>query len=231
MLIHGWGASKNKLYPLKKELEKLGWKVFLPKLPGFEKPAPVKVWGIEDYSDYLYEKARKYFRDENFLVFGHSFGGGVAIKIASEKKNVMAVILCAARGIRRGKFLKRFIFNLLAKAGKIFVFIPPLAYEFRKLLYKAAGEHDYEKAQGIMKKIFKRIISEDLSPLLQLIKIPTLILWGNKDRITPIKDALLAKRLVRKCDLIIFEDQGHRLPYEKPKDLAKNIDLWYKTTV
>ena len=61
VLIHGWGAETGKLEPLRKELEQLGWQVFLPKLAGFEEPAPPNVWGIKEYSEYVNEEAVGFF--------------------------------------------------------------------------------------------------------------------------------------------------------------------------
>ena len=227
VLLHGWGAETKKLIPLKQELEKLGWNVFLPKIVGFEKPAPSAVWGIKEYSDYAYDEAKKYFGKNRFYVFGHSFGGGIAIKLASERgNNIKGFILCATRGISRGKSVKRLFFSVFAKAGKVLLLTPPLAHKFRKLLYKAAREHDYEKLDGIMKEVFKKVISEDLKPLVMKIKIPVLILWGREDRVTPLKDAYYINKNSKNSKLIIYNNQGHRLPYEMPKHLAKEIEKW-----
>lgn len=230
VLLHGWGAKTNKLRPLANELEKLGWNVFLPKLAGFDRPAPKEVWGIKEYSDFVYEEARMQFGGKKFFVFGHSFGGGVAIKLASKRtKNLSGVILCASRGISRGKSIKRLVFATLAKTGKVLLITPGIARGFRRLLYKAAREHDYEKTEGIMREVFKKVVAEDLKPYVARIKVPTLILWGEQDRMIPLADAYLIKSLVLKAKLITYKNQGHKLPYEIPRELAKEINSWSKT--
>jgi pimeloyl-ACP methyl ester carboxylesterase len=229
VLVHGWGAESGKLMPLGNELNKLGWQILPLKLVGFEKPAPKDVWGIKEYSDYVLEEVLNKFGEEKFFIFGHSFGGGIAIKLASGSyKNLGGVILCATRGISRGESIKRFLFNSLAKTGKVLLITPQLADKFRKLLYKAAREHDYEKTQGIMKEVFKKVISEDLKPLVAKIKIPTLVLWGEEDRLTSVKDAHFIKSALPDCKLVIYKGEGHRLPYEKPVQLAHEIDKWYQ---
>lgn len=230
VLLHGWGAETKKLKPLAKELEKLGWKVLLPKLVGFEKPAPNTIWGIKEYSDYIYEEVKRNFGKSQIFVFGHSFGGGIAIKLASKNaKNLGGVIICATRGMSRGKSVKRFVFASFAKAGKVLLLVPHLADKFKKLLYKAACEHDYEKLSGIMREVFKKVISEDLKPLITKIKTPVLILWGRGDRVTPVTDGYYINKNLKRSKLIIYNNQGHRLPYDKPKQLAKDIDLWQTT--
>jgi len=227
ILLHGWGAESKKLYPLKNNLEKFGWQVLVPKLPGFEAPPPKSIWGLKDYSDYVLKKARKKFGKKRFFVFGHSFGGAIAIKLASENfKETTGVILCATRGVSREKLIKRLFFIILAKMGKIFLLNKRLALGFRWLLYKLAREHDYEKTEGIMREVFKKIISEDIKPLLVKVKIPTLILWGEKDKTTPVKDAYFLHSRLSKSKLITFKNQGHRLPYEEAETLAKEIEKW-----
>ncbi|KKQ43294.1 MAG: alpha/beta hydrolase fold protein [Microgenomates group bacterium GW2011_GWC1_37_8] len=120
------------------------------------------------------------------------------------------------------------VFSTLAKTGKVFLITPKLAVKFRKLLYKAAREHDYEKTQGIMKEIFKKVISEDLRPLIPKIKVPTLVLWGEEDKMTPIKDAHFIKSALPGSKLVTYKRQGHKLPYEKPEQLALEIEKWYR---
>lgn len=208
---------------------KLGWKVVLPKLPGFEGFTPKDVWDLNDYASFIYKLAQRKFGAKKFFVFGHSFGGAVSIKMASlQKEKLSGIILCSARGISRGKRFKLFIFKVLAKVGKLLLIKPQLANRFRILLYKLAREHDYEKTQGIMREVFKRVVSEDLKPILPRIKLPTLILWGEDDKMTPVKDAYYLKARIRKSKLIVYKSHGHRLPYEIPNVLGKDIDLWVR---
>jgi pimeloyl-ACP methyl ester carboxylesterase len=227
VLLHGWGAETKKLKPLKHQLEKRGWNVYLPKIVGFEKPPPAFAWGIKEYSAYIKDEARKKFTDEKYFIFGHSFGGGIAIKLASLKiDNIQGVVLCATRGISRGKSIKRLVFAGAAKAGKLFLITPVLAGKFKKILYKAAREHDYEKLDGVMKEVFKKVISEDLKPLITKINKPVLIIWGREDKVTPVSDAYYINKNLKECKLTIFNAQGHQIPYNIPEKLAEEIDLW-----
>lgn len=227
VLLHGWGANTKKLEPLKKSLEDLGWNVLLPKLPGFNAPAPKEVWGVDDYADYVLRFTAKEFGGGEFFVFGHSFGGRVAIKLGV-KGLPAGVILCAASGLSRGNPIKRAFFWTLAKVGKIFLVVPPVAAVWRKRLYKLGGEHDYEKTKGIMRDVFKRVVAEDFRPSVSRITVPTLILWGREDRMTPVRDAQFIKNVLPKSKLVVFAKEGHRLPYERPKQVAGEIDKWFK---
>jgi len=231
VLLHGWGATTKKLEPLKDELEKLNWNVYIPELPGFEGPAPKEVWGVLQYSDYVKKEIIKTLgTTKKYVVFGHSFGGRIAVKMCSFGDNYLTgIVLCDASGISRPPVLKRYAFYLMAKVGKVFLTIPVFGAIWQKLLYKAAREHDYEKAQGVMKEVFKKVVSEDLKPDVSKVKIPTLVLWGKSDKTTPVKDARFLKRNIKKSQIVLYADEGHRLPYEKPRELAREINKWHRT--
>ena len=227
VLLHGWGANSKKLESLAQNLRVKKWKVLVPQLPGFNAPEPDSEWSLNEYAKFVSDFAKKAFGSENYFVFGHSFGGGVAIKMASNAQNeIEGLVLCAGRGISRGNKIKRGIFYVLSKMGKALLFVLPLAHLWRKLIYKLAREHDYEKASPRMKGVFKKVVEEDLKPQISKIKAPSLILWGKLDKITPIADALYLKENLTTSELVTYEDQGHRLPYEKPQEIAEEIEKW-----
>lgn len=228
VFLHGWGASKEKLLPLGKALSKRKWQVLIPDLPGFGKSSlPPKPWGVSDYADFIVKTISKLYGKKKVYLFGHSFGGRLAIKIASLYPNkISGIILCGSAGISRPSFLKRSFFLVLAKIGKL---ILPRSERYKCLIYKLAREHDYEKTKGIMRETFKLVVGEDLKPLLPKIKIPTLILWGIEDKMTKYADARIIAARVRHSVLVSFPGLGHKLPYEKPELLAKKIAEWEKS--
>jgi len=227
VLLHGWGASKEKLLPLGKALSKKEWQVLIPDLPGFGKSSlPPKPWGVSDYASFVIKTINKLNGKKKVYLFGHSFGGRLAIKIANlYPHKVAGIILCGSAGISRPSFIKRSFFLVLAKTGKL---IFPKSEKFGQLVYKLAREHDYEKTKGVMRETFKLIVSEDLKPLLPKITPPALILWGTKDKMTRYTDARIITAGVKHSELVSFPGLGHKLPYEKPELLAKKITEWRK---
>jgi pimeloyl-ACP methyl ester carboxylesterase len=229
VLLHGWGASRDKLEPLAGSLRKSGWSTFVPGLPGFDLQPPKSAWNLDKYSRYVLRKTGSRYSKKDYYVFGHSFGGRIAIKIAQDPpNNLKGVVLCNTSGISRTNVVKRTVFLILAKLGKSLLLIKPLANFYKVLLYKFAREHDYEKAKDVMKQVFKKVISEDLSKSIVNIKLPLLVLWGRDDRMTPVRDAYYIKRKLPYSRLVVFDDIGHKLPYKKPNNLAREIDKWKK---
>lgn len=227
ILLHGWGAQKEKLLPLGKALERDHWQVLIPDLPGFgQSELPPKPWRVGEYANFVLKLVEEIFPNKKVWIFGHSFGGRLAIKLASLYPDKIAgIILCGSAGISRGNPVKRAVFLILAKIGRL---VFPTA-RFRQLLYKLAREHDYEKASGVMKETFKKVISEDLKPLLSQLKVPVLVLWGTEDKMTKYSDALIISSKIRQAKLVSFPGVGHRLPYEGPELLAEKISQWERT--
>lgn len=230
VLIHGWGASAGKLQPLSDELNKLGWNTFVPKLPGFDIAAPNSVWGVEEYAEYVLGKANTYFKGKKYYLFGHSFGGRIAIYLSAKfSRKVEGLVLCATSGISRDSIFKRIPLLIISKSVKIVKTIPLVGKVVEKMYYFGQNRY-YSKTPGIMKQIFQKVVDHSSKPYLKLIKVPTLILWGDEDKLTPVKDAKYIKSKINspsgESKLKIYEGVGHKLPYEKPVELAKEIEKW-----
>ena len=60
-----------------------------------------------------------------------------------------------------------------------------------------------------MQKTFQNIIHEDLTNNYKKTKTETLILWGEKDQDTPLKDGYLLERIIPNSALIVFKDGSH----------------------
>lgn len=224
VILHGWGVRGETYQPITSLLEREGFTVYAPDLPGFDdQPLPKKVLTLEDYVDFVRSFIKKHIH-RDYVVIGHSFGGRVAILLAQKTNTRMkGLILTGAAGIKHPLSLRSKIAFYFAKYGSGFLTIPPLSQskEFvRKLLYHFIREFDYYRA-GELRETFKNIIKDDLSPKLAKIRVPTLIVWGEKDLITPVLDGEFMKRSIPKSRLIIIKNASHRLPYMNPEVFCK----------
>ena len=74
-----------------------------------------------------------------------------------------------------------------------------------------------------MKNIYLGVIKQDLSDILEKIQISTSIIWGEKDNITPIKQAKIINQKIKNSKLIIIPGANHDLNTKYPEKLAKAI--------
>lgn len=226
VILHGWQVPVERYFPLKKLLVKKGFRVLIPQLPGFRQGETLeKVYFLDDYLKFVNDFLQRRKIDQ-FLLIGHSFGGRVAIKLAClYPEKVKGLILTGVPVIRKGS-LKRFFFLILAKIGKIIFFVTPLSFlknKARKAIYFLAGEWDYFKTKGTMGETLIKIVAEDLLPFLSEVKVPTLLIWGEKDKVVPISQAEKIVRKMAKAELVVIANATHKLPYEKPEIFLEKI--------
>lgn len=224
LILHGWGLRGSIYDGVKKLLEKEGFKVFIPDLPGFgEEPLRSSTMMLDDYVSFVDEflKANK---TTQFIIIGHSFGGRVALKYAFKYPERVNKLVLAGTPVIRSSVLKRKISRMVSIAGgKIFRFLPKTTKDFlRKFLYFLIGEWDYYKA-GPLKQVFKNIISEDLVFYAKNIKTPVLLVWGENDRVVPVSDMKKIAKIIPHATFSVVKDVGHKLPYEKPVEFFKAI--------
>jgi pimeloyl-ACP methyl ester carboxylesterase len=252
VILHGWGASAKSYERLKPLLEQKGISVFVFDLPGFgNEPAPKSAWSVSDYVEWVNMKVKEDLdsclrrndkkeseNDEKegggvnninkIVLFGHSFGGRIAIKFAAKYPEKLAgLILCDAAGITPRPKAKIAIFSLLSKTGKIIFSLPILKYFqpiVRRIEYFLSGSRDYYYLQNpIMKKVFNNVINEDLAEHLKKVTAPTLIVWGKNDKMTPVSDAYVMHEKIKGSKLEILEGTGHSPHLESPEVLADKI--------
>lgn len=233
LILHGWGVDSEQYEELGPLLAGAGFHIVVPDLPGWgHTPAPEKAWNISDYTEWV-DALVHTLSLKNFVLFGHSFGGRIAIKYAIKFPNELrALVLCASAGIKPGLTLKRVGLYILAKIGRAIFKPPGLSFTgeiLKKILYRVAGVNDYLRASGIMKEVLHKAVREDLKPLLPRIKVPTLLLWGIEDGATPYKDGQTMARLISNSKLVTFEGERHNLPKNIPEKVAAEI-IKYLTT-
>ncbi|MDD3386679.1 MAG: alpha/beta hydrolase [Candidatus Pacebacteria bacterium] len=208
LILHGWGAGSSSWMRTIEELASNGFKVIVPDLPGFGRTQPPsEVWGVSEYAKFI-DKFIKKIQIDNFSVMGHSFGGGIITKL---ENNFNKIIFCDAAIIRKERFSLRQKFSkLISIVGKKIVSKNFFAYKFfEKITYFISGTYDYYNANPIMKDIFKKVISEDLSLTLNGINKPCLIIWGDNDQVTPVEDAHFINNKVINSKLRLINKCGH----------------------
>ncbi len=221
LILHGWGKG---LDAWKKAGEILSEKfqVIIPDLPGFgQSQSPPSFWSLKEYCEFV-KGLVNFFDLSKIILVGHSFGGRIAIKLASNPQNffIEKLILIDSAGIKRKRFVKQIILIFSKILKKVPIFQTRI---LKKVIYRRILKSDYFDAKPEMKEVLKNILKEDLKKFLPKITIPTLIIWGEKDRITPLKDAFLLNQMIPKSKLEILPKVGHSPHIEAPELLASTI--------
>ncbi|MEK7572990.1 MAG: alpha/beta hydrolase [Patescibacteria group bacterium] len=222
-ILHGWSYSLDKWQPFVSQLKNKKLNPVLLKIPGLTEKIN-KPWTIEDYINWLNEKIEK---EDKVILLGHSNGGRIAMNFAlAHPAKVKKLILIDSAGIYHDEIaikIKRKAFGTIAKLGRKI-----LKNDFgKKLLYSLARETDYKDADENMKKTMVNLLSSDKILKAENISTPTVILWGEKDRITPVSDAKLLESKIVNSKLLIVTGARHAPQFTHPKEVVDIIIKQY----
>ena len=208
IFLHGWRSSALVWKPvIERVSEQTNFQIYALDFSGFgQSELPKRTFTLLDYSNLLKDFIQK-LDLRNVCLVGHSFGGRVAIKLASVNRDFPSkLVLVDSAGFKIRSTRNR-IFRVLAKIVKPVFRLPGLR-GFRAKIYQSLGAEDYV-ATPQTRETFVNIVNEDLTALLPLIRQETLIFWGENDTVTPLMFALVFKENIKNSQLITIADAGH----------------------
>lgn len=214
LILPGWGDTRKTFDYMINNLKR-NYTVYIIDNPPFGNSEVLE----EDLTIYDYTNLIREFilheRINNPTIIAHSFGGRIATLLASYyNEKIKRLILIDIAGIKPKKTikstLKKYTYKILNKITKL---LPKkLKLKTNTYLLKIFSSSDYYNLDDNMKKTFKNIINEDLKKYLDNIDTKTLILWGEFDKSTPLRDAYIINKKIKKSELIIFRKSNH-FPY------------------
>jgi pimeloyl-ACP methyl ester carboxylesterase len=227
ILLHGWGSNAAAFAFIIQALKE-NFNVYAIDFPGFgESPPPSEVWGVEDYTQFL-ESFVKKLEIKNPILLAHSFGGRVAL-LYSSRNEVNKLILVDAAGIKPTHspkyYLKVYAYKLSKKILPFIIGKKRATAQIEAYRQKS-GSSDYNQAKGIMRNILVKVVNEDLKRVMPDIKAPTLLIWGENDTATPLKDAKIMEKLIPDAGLAVLKGAGHFSFLDKRYEFNLIIDAF-----
>jgi len=190
--------------------------VIVPILPMYELPiVKVSVSGlVEHVKDFV---AYKGF--ERVHVLGNSLGGHIALLYTLAKQEIInSVILTGSSGLFESAmgstFPKRGDYDFIRRKTESTFFDPAVA---TKALVDEVFDavNDRTKAIRILATA-KSAVRHNLGDKLHQIKVPTLLVWGKQDVITPPFVGEKFNELIENSELVFVDECGHAPMMEKP---------------
>jgi pimeloyl-ACP methyl ester carboxylesterase len=224
LLLHGWATSLADFDEVIKELHK-NYDVTALDLPGFgASQIPEGDWGLEEYAKFAASFCRKVGISDLYGLVGHSNGAAIAIKaVARDILSPQKLVLLDASGIRTAQKGRLGAVKLAAKTAKILSLPLPSSTrkKLRRKLYSKVGS-DYLTAENLSSS-FKKIVSEDLQSEALKILIPTLLIYGEEDNVTPVAFGELYHQLIDGSTLEIVAGSSHFILKDKPEVVVKLV--------
>lgn len=223
LMLHGWGSS---VAPYKNIINLLStkYRVVAVDFPGCGNSDTMKKpWTVDDYADFTV-KFCKALNIENPILIGHSHGGRVIMKLVGEKMiEPKKVIFFDSAGLIPKKSFKKKAKIASFKFIKRVLTLPLINKFSENLLDKARnyfGSADYKSAPEVLRKTMVNVVNADLRHLLPNFSCPTLLIWGENDTDTPLKDAKTIEKLVKDSGLCVIKNAGHFAFLDNPVQTA-----------
>ena len=222
IMIHGAGGRaqvwRNQVHLLKSSLNTLAID-----LPGHGKSAGSAMRTINEYAAWLMETLQTFCPEPPFLM-GHSMGGAIVQTAAFEKPSLMKGIILAATGPRLG-VAPAFLDGLLNNFENIIDTIMGYAYapEVDHRLVTEGAVLMREAGSTVVHGDFMACNQFDMRDRIEKITLPTLILCGEKDPLTP---PTLSEKLSGAIEGSRYEmvpSAGHMVMIENPKAFNKTV--------
>jgi pimeloyl-ACP methyl ester carboxylesterase len=174
-----------------------------------------KVWTIEEYCDWADRNI-----PDGSIALGHSNGGRILLNLCAKKpEKLKKLILLDAAGVYE-ESKKR---EISRKISKIFGFLKKSAL-LRKIFHKLVGASDYDRAPENMKQTLTNMLTSDKKLDISKVKTKTAILWGEKDTITPLRQAEKMHDLIEGSTLLTYKNWTHAPYIADPSGLARAIN-------
>jgi len=192
---------------------------------------------------------------ERATFVGHSLGGGVAMQLAYQfPQRCERLVLVASGGL--GKEVSLFL-RAVSMPGSELVLPVLLNARLRETLETiggwlghagfhlgVSGREVWRSYTGLSdvhgRMAFLHTVRSVIDPLGQRVsardrlylaqKVPTLIVWGDRDRIIPVSHATATHEAIPGSHLVVIPGAGHFLPFENPGPFLDALETFLGTT-
>ncbi|KAL3830421.1 hypothetical protein ACJIZ3_019223 [Penstemon smallii] len=256
VLIHGFGA--NALWQFFDTVRFLTphFNVYVPDLVFFGDSASTRSDRTESFQAQCVKRVMEANSVEKMVVLGLSYGGFVAYSMAAQfKECVERVVICCSGVCLEEKDLKEGLFPVRSVEEAAAILLPRTAEKLRELLRltfvkppkglfscllndfidEMCGQCVEEKKELLHAVVKDRKLSD-----IPKISQPTLIVWGDQDRVFPVELAYRLKRLILKfsllietsliyrhlgenAELVVIKNTGHAFICEKTKEFHSHL--------
>ncbi len=240
VFVHGLSGGWQNWLENIPVIAEAGYRCIAMDLPGFgESPMPAEQISIAGYARFL-DALLDQLGIDAACVVGNSMGGYVAAELAiTVPQRVERLVLVAAAGItsqelrneRALRGLKRAEW-LLGLYGSFFAARSQFVASHERLRRRALllitahpellpGPLVWENLRGSGKPGFidalDALTNYPIKDRLQQIACPTLVIWGSRDYLVPVRDADVFERLIPDARKVVFADTGHVPQLERPE--------------
>lgn len=233
IMVHGFGGDKDNWLRLSKEMAD-DYRILVPDLPGHGDSVSdlSNNYTVANQAKWLNEFMAKLNISKAHIV-GNSMGGAISLKVTHlYPEKIASLTLLNSAGFKKNEsefvgLLKKGVNPLVIGSTEEFKELMSFVMEKEPYIpgpvYSVLAEKKIAR-QKLDDKIFQDIMTDinKVETFLSEIKSPTLIIWGESDRIIHVDNAEMFKQKIAGSQKIIFEEVGHLPMIEAPEKTGEN---------
>ena len=222
-LVHGAGGD-HLSWP--SQLRRLsGYRVYTPDLPGHGKSKGHGLQGIASYGKTLTAWIQGLELPKVFLA-GHSMGGAIALWLALHYPELVRALILISTGASLPVNLS-LIEELATQVGFPTAVEKITSWSFSSQIERALIDNFKRQLMktrpSVLAGDFRACDRFDLRGQLEELQVPTLVLVGDEDKMTPERFAEGLAEGIPGAELVVISGAGHMLPLEQPDQVAQIV--------
>ena len=225
VMLHGSPAGSRFMMKMHDALANTGdFRIITPDLPGFEgSTRKIKDYSFASHASYV-EALLDSLAIPSAHVIGYSMSGGVVAEMMHFRPDLLkSVVMLSAKGVQEVELMGDFYLNRSIHA---------LQYGFIWSLTELVPHFGFMDSFILGVPYARNFFDSDQRQLRDYLKEytnPALIIHGDSDPLVPFAAALEHNRLIPQSELIVFEHEGHGIPFERPSMAAGLILTWIRS--
>ena len=228
IVLHGLMGTLSNFKDTFHHFSENGYNVLIPELPLYS--LPLLKTNVKNLAGFL-KDFMEHKKLDSAILLGNSLGGHIALYFTKNyQKKVTALVLTGSSGLYEkamgDSFPKRGSYEYIEEKTKGVFYDPAIGTkEMVDAVFKIVNDRSSViRTLAIAKSAIRHNMSADLPEM----KIPTCIIWGKQDTVTPPEVADDFHKLLPDSNLFWIDKCGHAAMMERPEQFNSILDQWLK---
>lgn len=226
LVLHGLMGGLSNFDGVLEHFSARGYRVIIPELPIYS--MTLLKTNVKSFAKYLHDFI-EYKGLSDVILLGNSLGGHIGLyhtKLYPSK--VKALAITGSSGLYEsamgGGYTKRGDYEVIRKKAEEVFYDPATATkEIVDEVYATVNDRNkLIKTLAIAKSAIRHNMSKDLPNM----NVPTCIIWGKNDHVTPPEVAEEFNRLLPDSTLFWIDKCGHAAMMEHPEEFNSILEQW-----
>ncbi len=229
IILHGLMGGLSNFDGVANYFPSKGYKVVIPQLPLYTQN--ILKTNVKAFSKYVKDFIT-YKGFERVILVGNSLGGHIALYFTKMyPERVAGLVITGSSGLYESamgdSYPKRGDYEYIRKKAEDVFFNPEIATkEIIDDVYNTVNDRiKLIKTLTIAKSAIRHNMAKDLPKM----HVPTGIIWGRNDKVTPPDVAIEFNKLLPNSTLYWIENCGHAAMMEHPDEFNRILDEWLST--